>query len=101
MLRLRTLNPNVLISADTDGLEEKDAEYLSRFDVVVVTCSTTEQLVRNPCVHVFLCVLCLHMHAQVRVDEICRDKQIKFFCGDVWGYYGYFFTDLGEHEYAM
>ena len=32
---------------------------------------------------------------------MCRAKGIKFFCGDVWGYYGYFFMDLGEHDYVM
>ena len=37
----------------------------------------------------------------MRVNQICRDNHIKYFCGDVWGYYGYFFTDLGEHEYSM
>jgi hypothetical protein len=25
---------------------------------------------------------------------------VKFFAGDVFGYYGYMFSDLGEHEYA-
>ena len=38
---------------------------------------------------------------EVKLDEICRANHIKFFCGDVWGYYGYFFTDLGEHDYVM
>lgn len=37
----------------------------------------------------------------MRIDSVCRENQVKFLCGDVWGYYGYFFTDLGEHEYAM
>jgi len=38
---------------------------------------------------------------QIRLDELCRGSGTKFFCGDVWGYYGYFFTDLGEHEFVM
>ena len=54
MLRLRTLNPNVTISADTGLLEEKDSNYLSRFDVIVVTCSTTEQLVS-----IGVCCMCV------------------------------------------
>ena len=40
-------------------------------------------------------------HSQLRLNELCRSNGVKFFCGDVWGYYGYFFTDLNQHEYAM
>lgn len=81
MQKLRTLNPNVVISADVEELQQKSDDYFLRFDVVVMTCHTTPDL--------------------VRVNQLCRDHRIKFFCGDVWGYYGYFFTDLGDHEYSM
>lgn len=43
--RLRTLNPNVVITADVEELKDKNDDFFLRFDVVVVTCQTTEELV--------------------------------------------------------
>lgn len=45
MQRLRTLNPNVALSAEVEGVEEKSADYFTKFDVVVATCCNIEQLV--------------------------------------------------------
>lgn len=37
----------------------------------------------------------------VRVDQLCSQRNIKVFCGDVYGYYGYMFSNLGkEHNYV-
>ncbi|XP_042371734.1 SUMO-activating enzyme subunit 1-like, partial [Plectropomus leopardus] len=37
----------------------------------------------------------------VRVDQLCSKHNIKVFCGDVYGYYGYMFCNLGqEHNYV-
>lgn len=36
----------------------------------------------------------------VRIDQLCSQHNIKVFCGDVYGYYGYMFCNLGqEHKY--
>ena len=43
--RLQRLNPNVLISADTTPLSEKNDDFFTRYDVVIATCCTTEELV--------------------------------------------------------
>lgn len=45
--KLRTLNPNVVISADADELKEKSDDYFLQFDVVVMTGHSTEELVRG------------------------------------------------------
>ena len=45
MDRLRTLNPNVIISADVGKLGDKTDEYFKRFNVVIATCSKTDELV--------------------------------------------------------
>lgn len=47
MQKLRTLNPNVVISADVEELQQKSDDYFLRFDVVVMTCHTTPDLVRG------------------------------------------------------
>lgn len=37
----------------------------------------------------------------VRVDQLCSQRNIKVFCGDVYGYYGNMFCNLGqEHHYV-
>lgn len=37
----------------------------------------------------------------MRVDHLCSQKNIKIFCGDVFGYHGYMFSNLGkEHHYV-
>ena len=79
--RLQVLNPNVNVEADISPLKEKEEEYFVHFDLICVTGCCLKTL--------------------IWLNEICRKHNIKFFCGDVWGYYGYFFTDLQEHTYAI
>ncbi|XP_067616811.1 SUMO-activating enzyme subunit 1 [Eurosta solidaginis] len=78
--RARALNPMVEISADTEALSSKDSNYFAQFDVVVVIGATNSEL--------------------LRIDNICRDKRVKFFAGDVWGMLGYCFADLQEHSFV-
>ncbi|XP_071079593.1 SUMO-activating enzyme subunit 1-like [Haliotis cracherodii] len=78
--RVQLLNPMVQISADSGDVVAKDDSFFSNFDVVCVTCCPAA--------------------TQCRINKICADKKIQFFSGDVFGYYGYMFSDLGEHEYA-
>lgn len=79
--RARALNPMVDITADTESIDKKDAEYFKQFDVVVATGLTKTQL-------------------EV-VNEHCRAGNSKFFAGDVWGMTGYSFADLQEHEFIQ
>jgi ubiquitin-like 1-activating enzyme E1 A len=78
---LQALNPNVTVVADSEPIEEKKDAFFTQFSAVCVTCSS--------------------LPALLHIDTVCRDHAVRFFCGDVWGFYGYFFMDLGEHEYAM
>lgn len=63
-----------LPSAD---LAEND---LDCYDVVVATCLPSSEM--------------------VRLDDICRKKGKLFFAGDVYGFFGFMFSDLGKHQYA-
>ncbi|KAH8295434.1 hypothetical protein KR018_011081 [Drosophila ironensis] len=78
--RARALNPMVDISADTQPLKEKSAEYFKQFDVVVVSGETNEEL--------------------LRVDTICCELGVKFFATDVWGMFGFYFASLQSHEFV-
>ncbi|XP_078048821.1 SUMO1 activating enzyme subunit 1 [Augochlora pura] len=78
--RAQNLNSMVDIKADTSNIDEKPDTYFSNFNVVCATECTITQL--------------------KRINKICRDHNVKFFCGDVWGTVGYTFADLIEHEYA-
>jgi ubiquitin-like 1-activating enzyme E1 A len=78
--RLQALNPNVEVLGDSGQVEEKEEEFFTHFDVV--------------------CMTNCHSELQVKVNEVCRKHSIKFYSADTWGYYGYYFVDLGNHEYV-
>uniref|UniRef100_A0A8C3CTE3 SUMO1 activating enzyme subunit 1 n=1 Tax=Cairina moschata TaxID=8855 RepID=A0A8C3CTE3_CAIMO len=50
--------------------------------------------------HHQVCLTCCSRDVMVRVDQICHKHGVKFFTGDVFGYHGYMFADLGEHEFV-
>jgi len=37
----------------------------------------------------------------IKINHICREKNIKFMIGNVWNTQGFFFSDLGTHEYVF
>ncbi|XP_075147042.1 SUMO1 activating enzyme subunit 1 [Haematobia irritans] len=78
--RSKALNPMVEISADTQPISEKTEEFFKEFDVVVVIEASNIEI--------------------IRVNEICRKNDIKFFSGDVWGMFGYNFADLKDHAFV-
>ncbi|XP_049876651.1 SUMO-activating enzyme subunit 1 [Pectinophora gossypiella] len=78
--RARALNPMVDITAETKGVDELQDSYFTQFDIVVATGLKQEQL--------------------ERINNVCRDSNKKFLCGDVWGMFGYMFADLVDHEYS-
>uniref|UniRef100_A0A8C5QP85 SUMO1 activating enzyme subunit 1 n=1 Tax=Leptobrachium leishanense TaxID=445787 RepID=A0A8C5QP85_9ANUR len=78
--RAQNLNPMVGVQADTETLEDKAEDFFTQFDAVCLTCCPRDLL--------------------VKVDQICHKHGIKFFAGDVFGYHGYMFADLGEHEFV-
>jgi ubiquitin-like 1-activating enzyme E1 A len=78
--KTQLLNPMVEVKVDTETSESKDEEFFKSFDVICATCCTLEEL--------------------LRLDDICHRNNIVFYAGDVFGYYGYMFANLQEHEYA-
>ncbi|XP_060639686.2 SUMO-activating enzyme subunit 1-like [Anolis sagrei] len=80
LARARDLNPMVDVQADSENIEQKPEEFFTRFNVVCLTCCSKEAL--------------------VKVEQICHKNNIKFFTGDVFGYHGYMFANLGEHEFV-
>ncbi|NWW14832.1 SAE1 enzyme, partial [Oreocharis arfaki] len=47
-----------------------------------------------------VCLTCCSRESMVRINQICHGSGVKFFTGDVFGYHGYMFADLGEHEFV-
>ncbi|KAM4697121.1 SUMO-activating enzyme subunit 1 [Rhinophrynus dorsalis] len=78
--RAQNLNPMVDVKVDTQNVDEKPDDFFTQFDAVCLTCCPRDLL--------------------VKVDQICHKHSIKFFMGDVFGYHGYMFSDLGEHEFV-
>ncbi|KAK2913043.1 SUMO-activating enzyme subunit 1 [Channa argus] len=79
--RAQNLNPMVEVHADPDRIEDKPDDFFLQFDAVCLTGCSRDLM--------------------VRVDQLCSQHNIKVFCGDVYGYYGYMFSNLGqEHHYV-
>ncbi|XP_078517140.1 SUMO-activating enzyme subunit 1 [Lissotriton helveticus] len=78
--RAQNLNPMVDVKVDTDTIESKEEEFFTQFDAVCLTCCPRDVM--------------------VKIDQICHKNNIKFFAGDVFGYHGFMFADLGEHEFV-
>lgn len=79
--RAQALNPMVEVKVDIGNFAAMSDEYFKDFDVVCIGEGKTEDL--------------------VRVDNVCRAANVKFFAFDLWGMFGYCFADLKEHEFAM
>ncbi|NXG04052.1 SAE1 enzyme, partial [Sakesphorus luctuosus] len=47
-----------------------------------------------------VCLTCCSRESMVRINQICHRNGIKFFSGDVFGFHGYMFADLGHHEFV-
>ncbi|XP_053658652.1 SUMO-activating enzyme subunit 1 [Anopheles marshallii] len=80
LTRAQILNPMVELKADAEALDTKEDAYFKEFDVVCLIGASTAQ--------------------HVRVDTICREANVKFFAADVWGMYGFCFSDLQTHEFV-
>ncbi|CAH1261333.1 SAE1 [Branchiostoma lanceolatum] len=78
--RTQNLNPNVKVTADTEDVKDKPDEFFTKFSVVCLTCCSQQTL--------------------RRVGHVCHDNGVKFYAGNVHGYCGYMFADLGEHDYV-
>uniref|UniRef100_A0A914WGT4 SUMO-activating enzyme subunit 1 n=1 Tax=Plectus sambesii TaxID=2011161 RepID=A0A914WGT4_9BILA len=78
-LRTEQLNPMVQVIVDTDALESKDADFFEKFNLVCLVNQAYEQI--------------------ERVNEICRKFNIKMCAAGVYGWFGYGFSDLLEHEF--
>uniref|UniRef100_G1QRM3 SUMO1 activating enzyme subunit 1 n=1 Tax=Nomascus leucogenys TaxID=61853 RepID=G1QRM3_NOMLE len=79
--RAQNLNPMVDVKVDTEDIEKKPESFFTQFDAVCLTCCSRDVI--------------------VKVDQICHKNSIKFFTGDVFGYHGYTFANLGEHEFVV
>lgn len=77
---IQLLNPMVEVSADISDVADKSDEFFKSFDIVCATCCSRSEL--------------------LRINGICREHGIKFYAGDVCGFYGFMFADLIHHDYA-
>ncbi|KAM4628349.1 SUMO-activating enzyme subunit 1 [Polymixia lowei] len=79
--RAQYLNPMVEVRAHPDRAEDKPDDFFLQFDAVCLTGCSRDMM--------------------VRVDQLCSQRNIKVFCGDIYGYYGYMFSNLGqEYNYV-
>ena len=78
--RAQRLNPMVSVTAQTDASTSLTEEQVSRYDVLVATGCPDGEL--------------------TRLNGLCRRHGVLFLAGDVYGFFGFMFADLGRHEFA-
>uniref|UniRef100_A0A8C5KE73 SUMO-activating enzyme subunit 1-like n=1 Tax=Jaculus jaculus TaxID=51337 RepID=A0A8C5KE73_JACJA len=78
--RAQNLNPMVDVKVHTEDMEKKPESCFTQFDAVCLTCCSRDVI--------------------VKVDQICHKNGIKIVTGDVFGYHGHTFVNLGEHEFV-
>lgn len=78
--RVQRLNPMVEVITDQSDITSKGEDFFGNFDVVCATRLASEEA--------------------FRINAICRKLSIPFYSGEVLGFFGFFFVDLLEHEYA-
>ena len=70
----------VNLIVDCDDISEKPDSYYMQFDIVCITRVSCNQL--------------------VKINNICHHNNIQFYAGDVYGTYGFMFSDLQEHRFV-
>ncbi|PVU86744.1 hypothetical protein BB559_006418 [Furculomyces boomerangus] len=77
---LKGFNPTVnIISVPQES--EYTAQFFSDYDLVVASNSG--------------------MSEQVKINNVCREANIKFISANIFGLYGYIFCDLLDHDYKV
>ncbi|KAJ0022302.1 hypothetical protein NQD34_009792 [Periophthalmus magnuspinnatus] len=79
--RAQNLNPMVEVDADPSAIHDKSDDFFLQFDAVILTGCPRDLM--------------------LRLDQLCSQNNIKVFCGDVCGYYGYMFTNLGPQYHYV
>lgn len=71
----------VKVTADESNIDDKPDEFFKQFHVVCASDCTITQL--------------------KKINDVCRKAEVKFFAGDVWGQFGFNFSDVLVHDYFM
>ncbi|KAF1346625.1 hypothetical protein BDV97DRAFT_371202 [Delphinella strobiligena] len=79
--RLQELNPRVKVTTDTSNILTKSQDFYALFDMVIA------------CDLDFLTI--------TQVNAGCRIAQRPFYSAALYGFYGYIFADLIQHEYII
>ncbi|KAJ3300385.1 SUMO-activating enzyme subunit 1 [Borealophlyctis nickersoniae] len=77
--RMHDLNPRVACKAVVDNVASQPDEFFNQFDIV--------------------CLSGFNREAMIRVNNVCREKGIKFWATGTAGFRGYMFADLMTHSY--
>lgn len=67
------------ITADVDDPTSKNLSFFEKFTIVIATGIKSGFL--------------------LKIDKVCRSKNVKLISGDVFGMFGYSLSDFQDHEY--
>ncbi|KAI0883381.1 uncharacterized protein GGS22DRAFT_29733 [Annulohypoxylon maeteangense] len=80
-VRIQKLNPRVKVIADSGGIMTKGASFFGNFDIVIATDL-------SPTLLAF-------------INTATRLHNRQFYAAGTYGFYGYIFCDLIEHDYVV
>ncbi|ORX92994.1 SUMO-activating enzyme subunit 1 [Basidiobolus meristosporus CBS 931.73] len=76
---LRNLNPRVKINVLAENIQTQADDFFTGFEIVVLTeCD---------------------LATMKRINRLCHQAGTKFYSADTYGFFGYIFCDLVEHDY--
>lgn len=75
------MNPNVRLHVDTDSVRDKPPEFFAQFDIIIATE--------------------LDYKTYTDINAYCRIAHRAFYASGIHGFYGYIFSDLISHKFAI
>lgn len=79
--QIRRLNPRVRVHAVTESIQDKGVDFYVPFDIVIATD--------------------LDLNTYSRINAASRLSGKPFYAAGTHGFYGFVFTDLGEHHFMV
>ncbi|KAI0145818.1 hypothetical protein F4776DRAFT_376513 [Hypoxylon sp. NC0597] len=79
--RIQKLNPRVKVIADPGSIMSKGASFFGNFDIIIATDLSPTQL--------------------AFINTATRLHNRQFYAAGTYGFYGYIFSDLIEHDYVV
>lgn len=81
MTKAQELNPLVSVNYEKQPFSELPSDYMKQFDIII-SCNQV-------------------LPVNLKLDDVCRQNELKFYACSVFGTFGFVFSDLFVHKYIF